>query len=83
MKAQHDFLMFSSTINDLSDNLPKSRGDCFDVGINGGCGLRCVPFTEGRCEEPQEFTVESLEEEFNEDELKEIKAYYPNAWKSD
>ena len=62
MKAKHDLLIFARTINDLNQRLPKGRGDCFDVGIWGGCGIYCPVFTRGDCESfkenPDEFISE-------------------------
>lgn len=77
MKAQHRFEAFATTVNDLDDRLPKSRGRCFDIGQWGGCGLRCAAFIDGECEEPQEFSIKDLEDEFTKEEVEELKDMYP------
>lgn len=55
IKAKRSFEAFASTVNDLDRGLPKGRSRCFDIGIWGGCGLRCAAFVDGECPEPQEF----------------------------
>lgn len=36
--------------NDLDDNLPKGRGDCFDYGSDDGCDGECPVLEAGDCE---------------------------------
>lgn len=74
--TSHNLLSLGSTINDLDDRLPKSRGDCFDVGIWGGCGYNCPIFLRGDCEESQELVGDEVYEEFCQDDLNELADYY-------
>ena len=48
-----------------------------NIGIGGGCGLRCAAFCDGECSEPYVFIKTDLENEFNEDELEELYGFYP------
>ena len=73
--GSHRLLEFGATVNDLDDRLPKSRGDCFDVGIWGGCGINCPVFLRGDCNEPQELIEESVEE-MPQDDIDELADYY-------
>jgi len=58
-----DLSNFARTVNDLDDRLPKSRGDCFDIGTWGGCGVSCPLFIAGDCTEPQEISkLETIRE---------------------
>jgi len=66
----------ATTLNDMSDNLPKSRGRCFDIGTWGGCGVRCPVFIEGDCSEPQEMDIEEMKAEYDKDELTSILELY-------
>jgi hypothetical protein len=76
MDAERGYESFSTTINDLDDRLaPMSR--CMNIGIGGGCGLRCAAFCDGECEEPYEFDSRDVFDEFDADEIKEILEYYP------
>lgn len=68
-------LLFASTINDLNDNLPKSRGDCFDYGSWYGCNKDCPQFLRGECENVTDVLelidkndIEELIEEFIEND---------------
>ena len=47
-------------------NYPFGTGECFNVGISGGCGPQCFVYLKGECDEPQEM-VDRLE---GENELK-------------
>ncbi len=77
VKSRHCFEAFITTVNTLSENLPKTGDRCFHIGIGGGCGLRCSAFCDGECEEPYEFKYKHLAREFNKSELAEILDYYP------
>lgn len=35
-------------------NYPVGTDGCFNVGISGGCGVKCYVYQEGDCGEPQE-----------------------------
>lgn len=76
MKSQHDFESFATTVNDHDDRLPP-MSRCYNIGIGGGCGLRCSAFCDGECDEPYEFSHKSLIEEFDKEELVELYSYYP------
>jgi hypothetical protein len=76
MKANRDLEMFSTTVNDLCDNLPKGRGRCFDIGTNGGCGVLCAAFVDGECGEPQEISKDDIINEHGEEDAKEIMSQY-------
>jgi len=76
IESQHDFESFATTVNSHDDRLaPMSR--CMNIGIGGGCGLRCSAFCDGECDEPYEFSKDDLEKEFDADELEELYSYYP------
>lgn len=75
MKAEYCREELLTEMNDLDPRLaPMSR--CMNIGIGGGCGLRCPVFCEGECEEPQEFNKEDLLEEFNQEELEQLSNFY-------
>ncbi len=75
----HNLLEFGSTLNDLDDRLPKGRGDCFDVGIWGGCGNGCPVFQRGDCENIDDITLQYLQEDFTDEEIEELREYYSEA----
>jgi len=79
MEAKHNLLRFARTVNDHDDRLPKGRGDCFDVGIWGGCGIYCPVFTRGECkiEDAVPF-VDEIKDKATVEEIKEIKEMYPD-----
>ena len=69
MEAQRGFESFATTVNDLDNRLaPMSR--CMNIGIGGGCGLRCAAFCDGECDEPYEFDKQAVVDEFNDVSLK-------------
>ena len=68
--------VFATTINDLDDRLPKSRGRCFDIGTWGGCGVDCGAFCDGECAEPQEIPRDDIVEEHGLEDALEIMAQY-------
>ena len=72
---------FGATINDMCDNLPKSRGRCFDIGIWGGCGETCAAFVDGECENACDIDKRSLIEEYGENEAQEIMEKYGDTFK--
>jgi len=59
MKRKDSLEGFATSINNMDDNLPKSRGRCFDIGTWGGCGCECPAFLDGECKEPQEIIDKS------------------------
>ena len=42
--------------------------DCFNIGINGGCGINCPVFLDGKCTEYLEL-IEDVEESKKEEIL--------------
>ena len=64
MEGNRNLEMFGATINDMDDNLPKSRGRCFDIGTWGGCGVSCAAFIDGECKEPQEISSQEIIDEY-------------------
>lgn len=77
MKAERSRERFLTGLNELDGRLMKTGDRCFHIGIGGGCGLRCAAFCDGECQEPYEFKIEELLEEFNSEEMEEISEYYP------
>ena len=76
MKTEpNGLLSFGATVNDLDSNLPKSRGDCFDVGTWGGCGVNCVVFLRGDCDEPREL-IEDVKKEMPQEDINELAEMY-------
>jgi len=72
-------LNFARTVNDNSDNLPKSRGDCFDYGSWYGCDCNCPQFSRGECKTANE-EIEVFRKMVYKDEdcdLEEILKIYP------
>ena len=51
--------------------------DCFRVGMAGRCGVECRVFTNGNCENSQEFSHADLLEVYDEETAQEIMEYYP------
>jgi hypothetical protein len=37
-----------------SGNYPVGTGECFNVGISGGCGADCFVYKKGKCSESEE-----------------------------
>lgn len=66
--------MVAKTINDLCDNLPLSRTDCFDYGSWSGCDGECPQLLRGECDGDIPVILEDLTEE-EIDELYE-KGFY-------
>ncbi len=62
-----DKLNLFRTLNDISDNLPKSRGDCFDYGSWNGCDLDCPALNNGLCEVWEEVLQPKTLKEIDED----------------
>ena len=56
-----------------SGNYPVGTGECFNVGISGGCGLDCFVYLKGECDEPQEMLP------LEGDHLKQHEKLYPSA----
>ena len=79
MKAERDYEEFANTVNSHTSNLSFPNMDrCMSIGIMGGCGLRCAAFCDGECEEPYEFDVKDVREEFQDTaELQHILEFYP------
>ena len=71
----HNLLSLGCTLNDLDDGLPKGRGDCFDVGTWGGCGVNCPVLLRGACKEPQEL-IEQAKLEMPKEDIEELANYY-------
>jgi len=76
MKANYALEQFGRTVNDLDGHYPKGRSRCFDIGIWGGCGVRCAAFIDGECGEPQEMDFEEMKAEYDYDELLEVCSKY-------
>jgi len=72
-------LNFARTVNDNDNNLPKSRGDCFDYGSWYGCDCNCPQFCMGECktvdEDPEAFKKMIKKDECAD--LEEIYEMYP------
>ena len=77
MKANYELEAFGRMINDMDPHLPKGRGRCFDIGMNGGCGVLCPVFVEGDCGEPQELQASDIIDEHGEEDASEIMEAYP------
>ncbi len=52
-------------------NYPAGTGECFNVGIAGGCGPDCFVYLKGECDEPQEMLGQ-----LEGDELEQHRALY-------
>ena len=75
MKVNNDVLAIGSLLNDMCDSLPKGRGDCFDVGSWGGCGVDCPVFCRGDCDEPQEILADDVIDYHDDDAVQILELY--------
>lgn len=50
---------------------------CFNVGMNGGCGVECPVFVKGDCENSDKFSHADLLKVYDEETAQEIVEYYP------
>lgn len=70
-------LSFARTMNDGDPHLPKGRGDCFDIGQWGGCGVTCCVFLRGECKNPEELMpIAEKSEDLENNEKEELRELY-------
>lgn len=77
MKAERAREMWLTELNELNPRLMTTSDRCFHIGSGGGCGLRCAAFCDGECNEPYEFDLKDVKEEFTSEEFEELCMYYP------
>lgn len=78
MNIGKEKLIFSSTINDFDDHLPKGRTECFDYGICNGCDCDCPVFRRGQCTlDDFDAIISMIDNNTDEEEANELYNLYP------
>jgi len=59
----------------IDPRLPVTASVCMRVGMAGNCDVDCPAFVDGDCEEPQEFTKESVIEFYGDNAIDILELY--------
>ena len=60
----------------IDGHYPVGMSGCYVIGINGGCGVDCLVFGEGDCNEPQEFHEDDVIKALGLESAEYAMAYY-------
>ena len=60
VKTHKEASSYANFLSEIDGGYPRGLSTCFAVGLSGNCGVDCEQFTDGHCEEPQEFNLDDI-----------------------